>query len=213
MTMKTDITRAALALAATLAIAGAARADGEPTVKDLTVEQSAVAVIQTPPDYHADRPDRLAVSAWVNAQDSTYKIGEYLTVYVKVNKPAFVTVFNVGASRTVTRLYPNDLQPAELIPPNAVVAIPGEDSEFKIRVAGPTGVELIKVIATTIPYDFVSADQLAPVGPYRSVRGGSQVLARDLEVVAREAPRRPDYEIAFYDKVIRTLNRLAGAPQ
>lgn len=210
MTMKFLAPFAAAGLAAFLGFSGAAFADGEPSTKDLTLEQNKIAEVQLPDDYHADKPDRLKIKAWVDQKDSIFLINDTVRLFVQANQDVYISVFNVGASGTITRLYPNDFQPSVKIPADTIVEIPGENAPVKIKATGPTGVELIKVIASTAPLEVVKADMLAPAGPYRSVKEGTTTLSRDLQLVAEEAEEEPDYEIAFYDKVIKTVNKLGG---
>ncbi len=151
--------------------------------KDLTIDQKQVA------DFVVPESD-LKVTAWVDRQDDTYQADDTLKLFVKANRDAYVTVVDVGTSGKVLVLFPNKHASDNRILADKVLQIPGPDAPYDIRVAGPAGQELIKVIATTRPGSIIRADQLSELGPFQSYGGSAERLTKDLAIELK--PNAPD---------------------
>ena len=189
----------------------AALAEGDaPAARDLTVEQTAVFSVQAPAPAAA-ASGALSVVAWVDHADNTYAVGEKVRLFVKTNKDAYLTVLNVGASGRTTILFPNVYQTDTRVPGNRVVEIPAPSSGASLEVSGPTGRELIKVIASTSPTPLLAASQTRSAGPFTAVEGDTRSVARDLQVTM---DTEHEQEWDDYNKVITTIasRPVAAAP-
>ena len=196
---------AALLAAGCAALAPAAQAQaGDPAARDLTVEQAAVHAVQAPAPAGAGALD---VVAWVDHADNTYAVGETVRLFVKASKDAYLTVLNVGASGRTTVLLPNAHQPESRVPANQVVEVPPPGSGARIEVGGPTGRELIKVIATTHPTPLFAAVKTAGAGPFTALDADTRSVARDLQVTM-DANAGQEWD--QYDKVITTIAHRPG---
>ena len=195
---------ALLAAGCTVFAPAALAQGGSPDVRNLTIEQAAVHSVQAP---DAEAPDSLGVTAWVDHADNTYAVGEQVRLFVKVNKDAWITVLNVGPSGRTTVLFPNERQPETRVSANQVVEIPSPNSDARITVNGPTGRELIKVIATTSPTPLFAAVKTASVGPFSALDADTRSLARDLQVAMDSDA---DQEWDEYNKVITTIASRPG---
>ena len=197
----------ALLAAGCLVLAPAVQAaDEDPAARDLSVEQTAVFTVQAPAPAAA-APDPLGVVAWVDHADNTYAVGEQVRLFVKASKDAYLTVLNVGASGRTTVLFPNSHQPHTRVPANRVVEVPPPDSGTRIRVSGPTGRELIKVIATTHPNPLFAAAKTPGAGPFTALDTDTRSVARDLQVVM---DTNAGQEWDQYDKIITTIASRPG---
>ena len=182
---------------------GAQAQEGDPAVRDLTVEQAAVHAVQAPAPAGAGALD---VTAWVDHADNTYAVGETVRLFVKASKDAYLTVLNVGASGRTTVLFPNAHQPETRVPAGQVVEVPPPGSTARIQVSGPTGRELIKVIATTSPTPLFAAVKTTGAGPFTALAADTRSVARDLQVTM---DTNAGQEWDQYDKIITTI---AGRP-
>ena len=189
---------AAGCLALPLAVPGA---DEDPVARDLTVEQNVVFAAQAPAPAAAET-EPLEVVAWVDHADNTYAVGERVRLFVRANKDSYLTVLNVGASGRTTVLFPNAYQTETRLPANQVVEIPSPNSGASITVSGPTGHELIKVVASTNPTPLFAAGAGQAVGPFKSLDAESQSVARDLQVTM---DTQAEQEWDDYNKVIATI--------
>ena len=189
---------ATLVVAAVLGIGSAAGALAQDN-RVLTVEQTAVQAVQAPSALAANP---LGVVAWVDHPDNTYATGERVRLFVQTNKDAWVTVLNVGPDGSTTVLFPNQFQGDNLVRANAVTEVPDAAAQARITVAGASGAELIKVIASSRPMPLFEAAQLGRAGAFQSVRGQAGQTARTLQVVM-EGQEGVEWDV--YDKVIRTV--------
>ena len=180
----------------------ASAADDDPAARDLTVEQNAVYAVQATAPAAAAGQERLEVVAWVDHADNTYAAGERVRLFVRANKDSYLTVLNVGASGRTTVLFPNAYQTETRLPANQVVEVPSPNSGASITVSGPTGHELIKVIASTNPTPLFAAGAGQTAGPFTSLNAGSRSVARDLQVTM---DTQADQEWDDYNKVIATI--------
>ena len=195
------VASSALLAAGCLALAGAAGAAGD-GARDLTVEQTAIHAVQAPVPAGAAAPGRLSVTAWVDRDDTTYAVGEKVRLFVKPSKDAWITVLNVGASGQTTMLFPNAHQKDNKVPGNQAVEIPSRTSGASIKVAGPVGRELIKVVASTSPTPLFPAMKMRRAGPFATLDGGARSVARDLQVTM---DTQANQEWGDYNKVITTV--------
>lgn len=168
--------------------------------RDLTVEQRPLAQVPVP-------VSDLAVTAWVNQSDNTYKPGEVLELSVKSNKDAFLTVLDIGTSGKVHIVYPNEFQKDNRVRGGQVVKIPSGGDNFQFKVSGPGGSEALKVIVTTSNKPLFPQDSLTKAGPFMAYKGDGKAAAKDLEAVIREQAAGNQW--AEYTKVVRIDD---GAP-
>ena len=186
----------ALPLAAPAAGGGAA-------AKDLTVQQNAVYTVQAPAAPATASSERLKVVAWVDHADNTYAVGERVRLFVQANKDAYLTVLNVGASGQTTVLFPNAHQTETRVSANQVVEVPAPSSGASITVSGPTGRELIKVIASTNPTPLFSAGSGPAAGLFTTLKSSSESVAKDLQVTMET---QANQEWDDYNKIITTID-------
>ena len=175
-------------------------ADDDPDARNLTVEQNALYAVQAPAPVQA--AGRLNVVAWVDHADNTYAVGERVRLFVQANKDAYLTVLNVGASGQTTVLFPNAYQTETRVAANQVVEVPAPNSGASIRVGGPTGRELIKVIASTTPTPLFAAAGTPAAGLFTTLKSDSRSVARDLQVTM---DTQANQEWDDYNKVITTI--------
>ena len=185
-------------------------ADDDPAARDLSVQQSDIYAVQASTST-AVAGDPLSVVAWVDHADNTYAIGETVRLFVRANKDSYLTVLNVGASGNTTVLFPNAHQPETMLKANEIVEIPPPGSGSSIQVGGPTGPELIKVIASIHPTPLFSAGASTAAGPFASLKADSRSLARDLQVTMNAAATEAEQEWADYNKVITTIQSRPSA--
>lgn len=188
------------ALIGSSAALSTARAEDNILLRDLSVEQRPIAGLA------AQRSD-LEVKVWTDRKNATYAQGETATILVSTNRDAYVTILDVGTSGKTHVIFPNKQQPDNRVEAHQVVAIPGEDAAFRLRVGGPAGRELIKVFASEEPLSLYRAEDVEEQGAFRSYRRSGELLTRDLEVELRR-PREAGVTTA--NKILTILPRKAG---
>jgi serine/threonine protein kinase len=84
------------------------------------------------------------------------RIGDRLRFAVSCDATCYATVLSIGPTGTVEPLFPNSLQPSEVLRPGGWLTIP--NGTYDLEVSGPPGIERLKIIATSQPV------RLAPEG-------------------------------------------------
>jgi len=157
------------------------------------------------------KPGSLTITTLLDRADATYGIGETLRLAVKSNEDAYITVFNVGASGKVTQLFPNSYQPKNEIKAGETLEVPSAASESRIKVTGPVGVELIKIVATSKPIAVIADTHFQSTGGlFRTLTDGPEDLDRDLAVVS--ANPAPDLKVAIVHQLIKTVPARPATP-
>jgi hypothetical protein len=88
----------------------------------------------------------------------------------------------------------------------------GGASGARVKVTGPVGAELIKVIASRRPVPLISQSRLRRHGAFFTVDGGVPTVLRDLQVVADQTAQS-DARIALMNLPLWTVaDHVAGAP-
>ena len=193
---------AVLSLCTVCAVSGARAQDAE--VRSLSTEQDRAYQAGQP------RPGSLSIVTLLDRADATYAVGDTLRMAVKSNEDAYVTVFNIGASGKITQLFPNGFQANNRIKAGETLEVPSKSSESRIKVTGPVGMELIKVVATSKPVTVIpDAHFQSGGGLFKSLADGAD-FERDLQVVSASQPS--DVKVATAHQVIKTIqSRPAGA--
>jgi hypothetical protein len=104
----------------------------------------AQAVIQAMQINHGE----LTITGAVDHADTTYEVGQPITLSVTVSKDAYVAILRTMPDGTTTMLFPNKAHPDAAVAANAAFAVPGAGGDVKIATAKP-GVELFEFIAST----------------------------------------------------------------
>jgi hypothetical protein len=162
-----------------LAIGGPAYAESqEELARDLVPSQKPLYDLG-----HGYSGGDFAVEAWVDEKDLTYRVGDHLTVYVRPKQTSYITVLNVGTSGKVNVIFPNFYQKDTKVRAGHTISIPAEKARWRIDVAGPPGVEVIQVIASSHPLTLAELTKLAASSadsPILSLDRSAEVVARDL---------------------------------
>ena len=176
---------------------GIALANKAPTTRDLVIEQIAISALK--PDAQA-----FEVTSAVNHESREYRIGDLIEFNVTSSEDAYITLVDVGTSGQVTILFPNEFQQANRVMAGETTTIPSGNADFKIRVGGPTGVELIKILATRGPTPIFDPTEYVGHGPFRVLNKKAPALTRDLIIELEEIH---DDNWAEYEQVIRILHK------
>lgn len=119
------------------------------------------------------------------------RIGELIQFNFRAERDCYLTLLDLGTSGKITVLFPNQYRPDGAIEGGKVYQTGAKgELPFQIRATGPSGRELVKVIATLEPLDLASL-QLGEAGGAgtRTIESGSRFvrqLVRDLSVEAAE---------------------------
>jgi hypothetical protein len=167
-----------------LALALLGLAAGGPTAYAETHEDMARDLVPSQkPMYQLGGGGDPSVEAWVDNPDLVYRVGQQLKVYVRPRQTSYITVLNVGSSGKVAVIFPNYYQRDSQVRAGQTVAIPADAAGWRIDVAGPPGVEIIKIIATRERLDLAELRRLGDASadaPILSLDRSADAVARDL---------------------------------
>ncbi|MCK1389027.1 DUF4384 domain-containing protein [Bradyrhizobium sp. 21] len=184
-----------------IAMSGPALAFEEDETRQITVQQAPLLNVTAP-------ASTLGVDVWTNRADGAYGINEDLALFVRTSYDAAVTILNVDAAGRTTMLFPNRFAPDNRLRGNQVYQVPGTGAQFKLHIAGPVGVNLIKVIATTSTAPIFQGRAVEQSGPFDTYADTSEELARQIQV---EMTQPQNGVWAIVDRPIRVVSRQAGA--
>ena len=153
----------------------------------------------TAPQGSPSRTSALTAEAWFDRANATYALGEAVKLFVRTNEDAYVTVLSIGPTGNVTQIFPNPIHPNNLVQAHRPIAIPGHGAHAVVT--GALGAEVIEIIATSRPIQVIPEDQLGATAPFRSVLGGVDAVARDLETVAAQ----PEQDTVVLDKTFLSV--------
>ena len=126
----------------------AAASTAPPVVANNAPAATTSPVVTAPPPA-ASPSDPLRVDVWANKK--IYRIGDTIEFSVRVNRDAYVTLINIGASGDVTVIFPNRFHPSHFLRGGQTVTIPAPSWEFSFVVQGPPGFDQVKAIASEDP--------------------------------------------------------------
>ena len=160
----------------------------------------------------------ISVEAWVDNPNLTYAVGQPLRVIVRPHQDAYVTIVDVGSSGRVAVLFPNHFQRETRVPARATLMIPSDRSEWQVKVNGPTGIDLIQVIASQKPLTLPELTALVGTNaeaPLITLGRSAEDFARDL--VAQLKPPAAaggtvEQSFAVRNLLVRVVDSAGTAP-
>lgn len=87
----------------------------------------------------------------VDRKNRVYRVGDVMTVTVRSSRAGYLYLLYRQADGKVACLFPNQLQSDNKIPANKDIIVPAANARFRLRIAEPTGQEVLKAIVTLKP--------------------------------------------------------------
>lgn len=124
------------------------------------------------PGQHRSAP---RIDVWVDRGEwSTYRPGDRLWVYFRVDRPCYVTILDYSPDGRVSTIYPSRWSGSSFVSPGRTYRVP-ESRRYSLRIAGTGGVETLVACAHETPWPS------GPVGawiPQRHPNRGRVVVGR-----------------------------------
>lgn len=97
--------------------------------------------------------ESLDVKVWLDKQcGSPYAQGEKIIINFRVNKDAYMTIYDVDTQGQVSVLFPNRHHPDNYVKGNQTYTIPNPNYSYDLVIEGPPGIEYVDAVASTDPY-------------------------------------------------------------
>jgi hypothetical protein len=92
------------------------------------------------------------IRVWVDRGEwSTYRPGELLWVYFRVDRPCYVTILDYAPDGRVDTIYPSRWSGSSFVSPGVTYRVP-ESRGYSLRIAGPGGIETLVACAHGTPW-------------------------------------------------------------
>ncbi len=137
-------------------------------------------------------PGDLAVTVWVDKDpgrsgNAVYKIGEPIRISVKVNRDAYVYLFNVNADGSIDLILPNAYDRNNRLRAGEVRTYPPKGARYEFTITGPEGENYVLALASLRP---LSLGEIADVRSGRMNLKGLRKLSQTLSIIVRPVPNR-----------------------
>jgi hypothetical protein len=100
-----------------------------------------------------DNPSKLQIKAWVDkGEGSTYRLKEKLKVHFVANIACYVKIYQIFANGDYQLLFPNTYRKEHMVKAAEMYTVPEESDNFDIVLQEPTGTEMIKAVASSVPF-------------------------------------------------------------
>lgn len=88
---------------------------------------------------------------WTEGEKDTFQISDRVVFGFSADRDCYVGIINIGTSGKTTLLFPNKWHTDNKIEKDRTYRIPPDGSDYAVKLVGPAGTELIKVIACIDP--------------------------------------------------------------
>lgn len=139
----------------------------------------------------------------VDHRHRVYRVGEVMNVTVRSSRTGYLYLLYRQADGKVACLFPNQVQTDNKIPANKDIVVPAEDARFRLRIAEPTGQEILKAIVTLKPMKALEAAKLT-----KSI--ATPIETKDVRAVRVEVIDDPT-DWAEHQVLIRTVPKASAA--
>ncbi|MBI5568367.1 MAG: DUF4384 domain-containing protein [Desulfomonile tiedjei] len=113
--------------------------------------------------------------------------GDTVQVFFEADQDCYLTLIDVGTSRKITRLWPNQFSGADnLVKAKQRYSFPAATDRFQFRVSGPEGVERIVAYATS------EKNKILKEEDFSDYQGGFKSYSGNLKDLVVEASKRTD---------------------
>ncbi len=153
----------------------------------------------------ADDPNApLSVKLWTDKNQTEFKAGEKISLFMKGNKPYFARVVYVQNDGTQVQILPNPYRKDNYFEGGTVYTLPSGKDQYDLTVSPPFGEEKIIIYASTVELGEVKAEDAGSV----FVIGGSQedtgVKTRGIKITRKDKGSNKAAEFFESEVGIRT---------
>ncbi len=137
-------------------------------------------------------PGDLSVVVWVDKDpgrsgNAVYRIGEPIRISVKVNRDAYVYLFNVNADGSIDLILPNNYDRNNRLRAGQVRTFPPKGARYEFTITGPEGENYVLALASLRP---LSLGEIADVQSGSINLRGLRNLSKSLSIIVRPVPNR-----------------------
>lgn len=138
------------------------------------------------------------IEIWTEDGKASYNVNDKVGFLFRADQDCYVTLFDIGTSGAVTKLFPNKWNGSNRIEKGKTYRIPPADGEFVFRVKGPEGMEYVKAVATLDPLQSIEKAEVVPKGDFQEFKK-PEALIKDLslELKQQDTKKWTETEVSF----------------
>ena len=133
-------------------------------------------------------PDPLSVNIWTDK--TSYAVGENATIFFSVSQPAFVYIYDIQPDGIVRLIFPNAYSQGNYVS-GGTHSLP--DGLYRFRIAEPTGVEQLQIIASPISLGL----EMSYGEPFPMVGSSPGAATGDIQAQIMGIVPEPNYATAW----------------
>lgn len=180
------------------ALAGlAALAPGQGIRPPDAPQTNAIVVTPNPPSYPPQPPvvvnpgPTLQADVWTD--EDTYYIGDSIRVRFRVNRDAYVYIFNTDAQGVTTQIFPNWYDQDNYCRGGATYTLPQRGYGYNLQVVGPPGTENVEIYAVTEQGQWQSCFQgYSQSAPFPELSSQGEQALRSIAVTPDRVVAQPN---------------------
>jgi len=121
-------------------------------------------------------PSELKINLQIDRGDGgIYRQGEPLHLFLRASRDCYVRVVYQQVDGTKVQVFPNQFHPDYRVRKGELTRIPAEGDGFELRVSEPFGSEIVKVFASTEPFE-LAPEATVPTGPFARLDASVQAM-------------------------------------
>ena len=137
-------------------------------------------------------PGDLSVRVWIDKDsghsgNAVYQVGEPIRISVKVNRDAYVYLFNINADGSIDLILPNAYDRNNRLRAGQVRTYPPSGARYRFSITGPEGVNYVLALASFKP---LTMGDVADIRSGRARVRGLSNLSHSLSIIVRPVPNR-----------------------
>lgn len=139
-------------------------------------------------------PTELKVDVWTDKDatgnaNPTYRIGDPISVGVKVNQDAYVYLFNVNADGAIDLFFPNGYEDSNFVKAGTARVFPRQGAKYALNIGGPAGQDKLLALASAKALSLDDIAKFAGDQGFAQVGiKGQQNLAKALSIIVNPLP-------------------------
>jgi len=154
--------------------------------KALTLQSSVLEYLQSIEGCR----NNLKIELWTDkGKNAVYRIGDEVKFFFRTSDNSYVTLFGVKTCGSISILFPNKTHPDNLLSAGKIYSVPSKKDSHTITVCPPTGIEVIKAVAT-ISREPLFDLTISEKGSYQELQAGKEAVkaAQNLHQIIKKMP-------------------------
>lgn len=134
-------------------------------------------------------PPGMKVELWTDRP--LYALGDSIRFHFRTNRDAYITLINVSANGSMSMIFPNSYTKNNFVKGGETTSVPSDSDKYGFVVHGTPGTELVRILATEMPFDWGLHNLPAAPGPFTTFTKKEVVLRASSEISSQKTKVEP----------------------